>query len=188
MSKLSETTGLIVLLPFLIHRRHFHVLNWALPFLAALSTELPLWKWPILSLSTIFRRGQILSCSARVLEQFFICAVKRFLYYIQIIWSVRAMRGPDHTAFLAQSQCLTSSGTQRQPFPSWGPSLLLWTAWKMQTAHVWGWLLWIVDRSSKLRHFKALGIALEMSALLCSYAYFEITSPIISKMSQAPIS
>lgn len=61
MSKLSGTLTKIIQLSFLIHRKYFRILNWNLPLLVALRTELPLWSWPILSLSVIFRKGHVFS-------------------------------------------------------------------------------------------------------------------------------
>ena len=61
MSKLSGTLWLRSFNSFLIHRKYFHILNWNLPFLVALRTELPLWNWLNLSLSMIFRKGHVLS-------------------------------------------------------------------------------------------------------------------------------
>lgn len=124
---LRDSMTQIIPLSFLIHRKYFYILHWDLPFLMALRTELPLWKWPILLLSMIFGRGHTFSLFCQSLEVVFICAIEWFINHIQTICPVRPIQNPDHTAFLEQKQCPTSSLPQGRPFPSWSHSLLFWT-------------------------------------------------------------
>lgn len=125
----------IIPLSFLIHRKYVHSLNWEVPFLAVLCSTLPLWKWPILLLSMIFRCGPSSLCCSKVLEQF-----------------LSMQSNGSSTIFRSFDQLNTSGAHIRQL--SWhkasiqsilwpredhsllGPSLFFWTIWKMQNAHV----------------------------------------------------
>lgn len=101
---LRDSMTQIIPLSFLIHGKYFYILHWDLPFLMALRTELPLWKWPILLLSMIFGRGHTFSLFCQSLEVVFICAIEWFINHIQIICPVRPIQNPDRTAFLEQNQ------------------------------------------------------------------------------------
>lgn len=157
----------IIQLSFLIHRKYFHILNWNLPFLVALRTELPLCNWLNLSLSMIFRRGHILSLFCQSVGVY-LCHGMVYQPYSdhlpgQIHPEHRSHSLPGTNRFSAPGHTIPFSGLQS---PFLDP--------KMQTVHVWQWLLRVVNRSLKLRpveHHPALPLKWVGCLLLCLFFF-----------------
>lgn len=115
----------IIPLSFLIHRKYVHSLHWDVPFLAVLRSKLPLWKWPILLLSIIFRRGHIFSLLCQSLRAVFnLCSQMAPQSYSDHLTS-QMYPAPRSHSFPGSVQYSVDSVTQGRSFPSGAQSLCL---------------------------------------------------------------